>query len=292
MQAHLSSGTTTLCWCYRVTRANGIVMGFTDHDRDLTVDGVLYEALSGISGSEFEENIGLGVDNQDIQGAIRSDRLTEDDIISGEYDNAEVVIYRVNWDNVADKVLIKVGTIGEITRSDSYFKAEFRGLSHYLQQPQGRIYQYQCDVGLGSSRCGVNLASYTSSGIITSIADERVFYCSGALTGYASDYFARGKLSWLTGLNTGRSIEIKAHGLYSGVAIIEIWHAATKQVAAGDTFTISAGCDKLPKTCRDRYANFINFQGFPYMPGQDFIGTYVNKDDTNQNGGTRGSIFD
>jgi len=33
LQAHFASGTTTLAWCWRITRADGVVFGFTDHDR-------------------------------------------------------------------------------------------------------------------------------------------------------------------------------------------------------------------------------------------------------------------
>lgn len=290
MQAHLNSGTTTLCWCYKITRANGQVLGFTDHDKNLTIDSVLYEALSGFNGTEFHESVGLSTDNQDIQGVVSSDKISESDILSGEYDGAEVVLYRVNWDNIADRVLIKVGTIGEITRSDRIFKAEFRGLSHYLQQPQGRMYQFSCDVSLGSARCGVNLASYTNSGSITQIVDDRVFVCGGGIVAQSTDYFSRGKLSWTTGLNAGRSIEIKYHTV-SGVVYLEVWQAPANAVVVGDQFIVSAGCDKQPKTCRDRFANIINFQGFPYMPGQDYISDYANRGDTTQNGGSRGNPF-
>ncbi len=291
MQAHLSSGTTTLCWCYKVIRQDGVILGFTDHDKSLVVDGVTYEALSGFNGTEFHESVGLSTDNQDVQGVISSDKITEADILSGNYDDAEIILYRVNWDNVADKVLIKVGTLGELTRSDKIFKAEFRGLSHYLQQPQGRVYQFSCDVPLGSPRCGVNLAAYTSSGAITTVYDERTFACGGAITGFGSDYFTRGKLSWTGGANNNKSIEIKSHGITSGVVVLEVWQAPANALAVGDTFTISAGCDKQPKTCRDRFANFVNFQGFPYIPGQDYLSDYANKGDSTQNGGSRGNPF-
>lgn len=293
MQAHLNSGTTTLCWCYKVTRVSGVVLGFTDHDRNLTIDGVLYEALSGFTGSELHESIGLGTDNQDIQGAIRSDRITEEDILSGEYDNAEVVLYRVNWQNTADKVQIKVGTLGELTRSDSYFSAEFRGLAHYLQQPQGRIYQYACDVDFGSTRCQVNPALYRTTGIVTIVIDRRIISCTVANNtfGLNSGYFTRGKLKWASGLNNTHSIEVKSHGVSNGVISLELWQEPPNLVTIGDTFSVEAGCDKQPKTCKDRYNNFINFQGFPYIPGPDFSMTYVNKDDPNYNGGSRVDIF-
>jgi uncharacterized phage protein (TIGR02218 family) len=267
-------------------------MGFTDHDKDLVLDGVTYEALTGFNGTELHESIGLNVDNQDLEGSIRSDRITEDDIIAGAYDDCQITVYRVNWANPTDKVLIKVGTVGQITRYTSYFKAELRGLSHYLQQTKGRLYQYSCDVDLGSPRCGVNLAAWRSSGTVASIIDVRVFTVTGALGGFASDIFTRGKLTWTSGANSGKAIEIKSHTVDgSGVISVEIWQETPRTVVVGDTFNIEAGCDKQPVTCRDRFANFINFQGFPYMPGQDYTTDYATRSDANLDGQSHKKVF-
>ena len=42
-------------------------------------------------------------------------------------------------------------------------------------------------------------------------------------------------------------------------------------IAPGDTFTITAGCDKQFATCGAKFANAVNFRGFPHMPGNDYI---------------------
>ncbi|WP_159845869.1 DUF2163 domain-containing protein, partial [Brevundimonas sp. G8] len=47
MAVRIESGATTLCHVWRLERADGAVMGFTDHDRDLVVDGVVCRAASG-----------------------------------------------------------------------------------------------------------------------------------------------------------------------------------------------------------------------------------------------------
>ena len=49
LQSHLDTGATTLAWCWRVTRGDGAVLGFTDHDRDLTFDGTTFEAAAGLT---------------------------------------------------------------------------------------------------------------------------------------------------------------------------------------------------------------------------------------------------
>ena len=39
LSAHLAAEVTTLASCWRVTRKDGAGFFFTDHDRDLAVDG-------------------------------------------------------------------------------------------------------------------------------------------------------------------------------------------------------------------------------------------------------------
>ena len=45
-------------------------------------------------------------------------------------------------------------------------------------------------------------------------------------------------------------------------------------IAVGDAFTVTAGCDKAFSTCHDRFANAVNFRGFPHIPGNDFVISY------------------
>ncbi|MEG6510088.1 DUF2163 domain-containing protein [Methyloligella sp. 2.7D] len=138
LQAHLDSGATTLCTCWRLTRNDGTVLGFTDHDHDLSFGGVAYEAAAGFSASEVESSVGLGVDNLDVESVLQSDRLNETDLAAGLFDNALIDIYRVNWQDVDQRVLLRSGSIGEVSRGQHAFSAEVRGLAHELQQEKGR----------------------------------------------------------------------------------------------------------------------------------------------------------
>jgi uncharacterized phage protein (TIGR02218 family) len=134
MQAHLDSGATTLAWCWRLTRADGTQLGFTDHDRDLAFDGTDFEAGCGFTGSEVKQSLGLSVDNLDASGALASDRLNEADLASGLFDDARVEIWRVNWADTAQRVLVMAGSVGEVKRAEGAFTAELRSLAHYLHQ--------------------------------------------------------------------------------------------------------------------------------------------------------------
>ena len=83
-QAHLDSGATTLCWCWRITRRTSERLGFTDHDRDLVFDGTTFEAATGFSASEIRSSVGLGVDNLEVQSALVSSRLSETSLAAGD----------------------------------------------------------------------------------------------------------------------------------------------------------------------------------------------------------------
>ena len=157
LQAHLDSGTTTLAWCWRIERADGVVFGFTDHDRPLAFGGVTYEPESGFAASEIRSGADLAVDAQDAEGVLTSDTITETDILDGRWDNAAVEVWRVNWSAVSQRVLMRRGAIGQVRRGRLAFVAEVRSLAHVLNQTVGRTFQHACDAELGDARCGVDL---------------------------------------------------------------------------------------------------------------------------------------
>ena len=139
LQAHLDSGATTLCWCWRITRADAQVQGFTDHDVDVNFDGTDFEAASGISASEVQSTLGLAVDNLAVMGALSSSAINEAAIAAGLYDNAEIEIWRVNWSAPDQRALMRKGTLGEIKRGALGFEAEMRGLVQGLSPRAGAL---------------------------------------------------------------------------------------------------------------------------------------------------------
>lgn len=274
LAAHLASGATTLCWCWRLARRDGTVLGFTDHDRDLVFDGTTFEAAAGFTASDIKDAVGLGVGNLEVESALASGRLEEADLAAGLYDDAAVEIFRVNWQDTSQRVLMRTGTLGEVRRSGTAFTAEVRGLAHYLNQPRGRLFQFTCDADLGDERCGVGVASptYRGTGAVAALSSGRRFVAAG-LASYIDQWFTRGLLVFTSGANSGQAIEIKAHRSTGGVAMIELWQEPAQAVAVGDAFTATAGCDKQLSTCRVKFANAANFRGFPHMPGNDLLTT-------------------
>lgn len=272
LSAHLASATTTLCWCWRLARRDGVVMGFTDHDKALTFDGTTYEAASGFTASDIKDSLGLSVDNLEVTGALSSTTLTDGDLAVGRYDDARIEIYRVNWSDTSQRVLMRSGSIGEVRRSGTGFTAELRGLAHYLQQPKGRLLQLTCDADLGDARCKVDLSSpaFRGTGTILSASSARRFTVSG-LAEFENGFFSRGLFTFTSGVSAGLQIEVKSHMKFGAVDAIELWVDAEGPPAAGDAFAVTAGCDKRVETCKARFSNVINFRGFPSMPGNKFL---------------------
>jgi uncharacterized phage protein (TIGR02218 family) len=286
LQAHLNSGATTLCWCWRVTRTDGAAFGFTDHDRDVTFDGTTFHAATGFTATQAKESVGLNVDNLDADAAFQSEALTEADLAAGLYDDALIELWRVNWADPSQFVLIRKGSLGQVKRKEGAFTAELRGLAHYLNEQTGRTFTYICDAQFGDGRCKINLAAgFTGSGAVASVIDQHSVTVTG-LSGFAANFFANGLLTWTSGANEGVKMEVQRHApdFDDANATIVLWHDMPRAITQGDAFTVTAGCDKLATTCQGKFNNIVNFRGFARIPGDDMMLRYPNSTDARLDG--------
>ncbi len=275
LQEKLDSGVTTLCRCWVVTRRDGIKRGFTDHDNDIVLDAVTCRAGTGLSGSEATAQSGLAVTASEISGALDDDALTEDDLAAGLYDAAIIDVWLVDWTDAALRLLLSKGTLGEVRREGAAFTAEVRGLADRLAEERGRLYTVGCSADLGDASCTVDLtaAAFRGTGAISALTGNSAFTTSG-LSDFDDGWFTAGRLNWTSGANSGLAMEVKRHSVESSSVSIELWQAMAHPLAPGDTFAVTAGCDKRFSTCRDRFANSVNFRGFPHIPGNDFVMRY------------------
>jgi uncharacterized phage protein (TIGR02218 family) len=287
LQTHLDDGTTTLAWCWKISRADGEVLGFTDHDQTLTFAGTDFDPDSGFAASEIRGGADLSVDSQDAEGVLTSDRITEADILDGRWDNATVEVWRVNWNAPAQRVLIRRGAIGELRRGRMSFVAEVRSMAHVLGQTVGRAFQGTCDAALGDGRCGVTISNpaFSDTGSVTDVLRDRAFTASG-INSFDRGWFAFGLLEWITGANSGRQAEVMLHDKASSIVTLSLLEAPVYGIAPGDGFSIQAGCDKRSSTCQTKFANIVNFRGFPHIPGQDTVIRYAKSD-----GGHDGAVL-
>ena len=286
--AHLADGAATLCRAWVVQRRDGLALGFTDHDRDLSFEGIVFQAETGMTARALMQTTGLAVDNTEAVGALSSGAITEADLLAGRYDAAQVRCWLVNWSDVAQRLLQFRGTFGEIIRSGGAFRAELRGLTESLNQPQGRVYQRNCAAILGDAQCRFDPGrpGFSVDLTVATQQEGRVFAMSGAL-GFAANWFEKGRFRLLDGSARGQIGLIKFDRIEGGQRVIELWDRIGPQVAAGDRIRLEAGCDRRAETCQGKFNNFNNFRGFPHIPGEDWLLSYPTDDGANDGGKLR-----
>jgi uncharacterized phage protein (TIGR02218 family) len=276
LQARLDSGATSLCRCWRVRRQDGVELGFTDHDIDLSFGGLTYLASSGMDASAIQTATGLSVDNAQAVGALTAAAVREQDIAAGRYDGAEVWHWLVDWERPELRVLLFRGSFGEIRRADGAFEVELRGLAEALNAPVGRAVMRTCDRALGDAKCRFDAAQpgFVGEGELEAGSAGSGLAVSG-LGGFAEGWFEHGILTWLSGENAGETATVKADRRGGeGRRSLRLWKAPGRPVAVGDRFRVVAGCDKRAETCREKFSNFLNFRGFPHLPGDDWVTAY------------------
>lgn len=288
LQTHLGSGITTLCRAWAITRRDGATYGFTDHDMPLSFDGITFAADSGLTAAALSQSTGLSVDNTEAIGALSDAAISEQDIEAGRFDGAEVLCWLVNWQDLSQRWLQFRGSLGELRRAGGAFTAELRGLTDALNQPIGRVYQKPCTAVLGDSQCGFDLddPTFTVQTQVEEVTESRVFTIAGH-TDFETDWFARGRFKVLDGAGAGLWGSVKRDLLTATGRAIELWEPIRAGVAVGTQIKLSAGCDKRAATCREKFNNFINFQGFPDLPGEDWLVAVPKQSGRNSGGSLR-----
>lgn len=285
LAAHLAQDTTTLCTAVKITRRDGLVLGYTTHDIALTIDVdglglVTYTPVHGYKRSAIASQLGLSTDNVDLEGLLDDEALTDQDLLNGLYDGAEVKFMLLNWQDLSQGIVkLRRGLVGQVTLHRTTYVAEVRGLMDWYAQVIGELYTPDCRADLGDSRCTVDLASFRVTTSVASLADHSFTVdLDGtpyqAVPADGSPWFAGGAVLWMSGANTGVRAEIK--DWLPASATVTLFLPPTFPVQVGDTLILEAGCDKRLQTCIAKFANVLNFRGEPYLPGLNKALDYPN----------------
>lgn len=288
LRAHLDGGATTLCRCWLVRREDEVAFGFTDHDDDLAFDGQEFRASSGMDASVLKTATGLSVDNLSVVGALSDTGVTETDLRAGRFDGARVWHWLVNWRAPHQRVLLFHGTFGEIRRADGGFEVELRGPAEALNTPAGRNLLRRCDASLGDKRCGADTSDPAWSGSATVVRGRGAELSVGVVGDYEPGWFTGGRLLWETGANVGLRGRIRTDKIVGDERRLSLWQEPAFAPSAGDRARVIAGCDKLADTCRTKFGNYLNFRGFPHIPGEDWVTAYPKDGEVNDGGSRSG----
>lgn len=264
LKNHLAEEVTMLATCWKLTRRDSAVLGFTSHDADLVIDDITYKAATGMTPSMVASNANLSVDNLEVQGMLSDDAVTEEDIHAGLYDFAQIEIFQVNYADLSQgKLTLRTGWLGEVSFSRGHFIAEVRGLTQRLSKTIGELFSPACRASLGDARCKVDIDSLTATASATAVISQ--LHIKASALDQQNGTFDYGILTFTSGANEGISMEVKAYITGDITFVLPLPFA----IEEGDAFTVTPGCDKTFETCIARFSNAVNFRGEPHLPGID-----------------------
>lgn len=181
MTDRIESGAARLCHVWVLRRADGVELGFTDHDRDLIVEGVTCRASTGWTAGAADSAVGFGAGSAAVAGGLDDTAITDADVEAGLYGAASVALWRVDWDRPDLRVRLWSATLARIRREGVGFTAELDGPLAKLERVVGRTYGRDCDAILGDRRCGIELAAFPGV-----VCDKRWATCVGAFANGAN----------------------------------------------------------------------------------------------------------
>jgi uncharacterized phage protein (TIGR02218 family) len=256
---------------WRVTRADGQVFGWVDHDRDVVIDGVTYQARSGLTASATQTTTDLQPATLDVTAFM--DVSSEAEIEAGVWDEARVTVFETRWDVLppvvdAEQVnLLLEGKLGQVERLSGVFTAQLHGLLEQLDTQVGRVYSATCPWRLGDSRCQVDLTPHTHTGTVTAVGGDPRFHIIDANQVQEVSYFNEGTLRFTSGRNAGHTGDVR---IWQDISF-HMHRPFPYPAAVGDEYVAVRGDDKSTFTCRDVFHNEDRFGGFFCLPGIDFV---------------------
>jgi uncharacterized phage protein (TIGR02218 family) len=252
---------------WRVLRRDGVTLGFTSHDRDLWFAGVRHRAAPGMLPSALRRSSDLQADSAEVQGALTHDAITDADLAAGRFDGAAIEIGAVDWETLDAEVLYR-GEIGTISQEAGAFTAELLSAKAALEADPVPYTSPTCRAQFCGPGCALSAARFTHEVQVAAIdADaNRVTFTGGPAAADMLDGFLR----WIDGPQAGIRMEVVS--VDDGGLVLD--SALDPALAAGTRALLREGCDHTLATCASRFANAINFQGEPYLPGNDILARY------------------
>jgi uncharacterized phage protein (TIGR02218 family) len=249
---------------WRVLRRDGVTLGFTSHDRDLWFEGVLHRAAPGMLPSAIRRTADLGADSVEVEGALTHDAISSADLAAGLFDGAQVQLGIADWQTGELAVLYR-GEIGAIGEEGAGFSAELLSAKSQLEVDPIPRTSPTCRAPFCGPGCTLSAARFTHDlrTATVDLAANAVSFPAGP----RAEQFRDGSLRWLDGPQAGQANTVL--DVEGELLILE--QAIDPTLAPGTLARVQEGCDHTIATCASRFANSINFQGEPFLPGNDLL---------------------
>ncbi len=257
--------TTATFW--RVLRRDGVSLGFTTHDEDLWFDGLSHRAAPGMVPSAIRRSAGFEADSAEVEGALSHDSIGAFDLAIGRFDGARVLIGVVDWESLERHVIYR-GSIGTVSEEAGTFSADLVSRKAELQRDPVPRTSPSCRAAFCGPGCTLAAVRFTHAGVLGSF--DLASNGAAVTTDTALSNLNGGTLRWLDGPYAGQTSGIA--GVQSGKLLLAIPLDSAPPV--GTRVSLREGCDRTLETCATRFANAINFQGEPFLPGNDLITRY------------------
>jgi hypothetical protein len=96
-QTMLESGGLTIADIWKVTRRDGEVFTFTEHNEDIEFGGLTYDASTAFNRTAKADTDTLAPSNMVMETFLDSEVIQDADVIAGLWDYAEFEVRTVNW---------------------------------------------------------------------------------------------------------------------------------------------------------------------------------------------------
>ncbi len=252
---------------WRIHRRDGVTLGFTAHDRDLWFDGLLHRAASGMLPSAIRRTADLESDSAEMEGALAHDAISAADLAAGRFDGAKVAIGVVDWENL-DRAVLYRGEIGTVWQEAARFSAELRSAKADLDADPVPRTSPTCRARFCGPGCTLSASRFTHEAVLTEIDFDtnRIRFGGGPDHALMAD----GSIRWLDGPQAGIAMAV----VQAGPEGLVLDTAPDSALVPGHRALLREGCDHTVATCAERFGNAANFQGEPFLPGNDLLARY------------------
>jgi len=257
----------TVATYWRIARLDGVTLGFTSHDADLWFDGILHQAAPGMMPAAIRRTAGFDDDSAEIQGAITHDSINSLDLLAGRFDRATIVVGLVDWQSLEWQPVYS-GVIGAVSDEAESFVAELQSRKSELQRDPTPRTSPTCRANFCGPGCGLSAAHYEHEAVLISHdLGGNMVELGMAVTG---ERVIGGVLRWLDGAYAGMAMGVM--GIDGDGLLLD--YPIDVPLAAGTRAIVREGCNHTLASCAERFANVVNFQGEPFLPGNDLVIRY------------------